>query len=377
MYSLLTQVGDTMARDDMLDRLKDEQDRAFQRKQHAYAEMQRAWDKRARAAEAKSRAYDVKQSAYEPMDRAWQHLQSVRSYNGPRIDSLNSQQESAFENMKRAFDRASSAYDSRDGAAASSYAAEGHSYKAEAQRCVQERRQLVEEIRQARDAHAATKPAFERARAEFDSASREFASAKADHERAAAAFKVAKAEFDNVRQQFSARLEYVRSQNVQNKRERMQIAERAGIPYAYRDNVWIKTDASGTINIYFGGAGSPDGPGHGHYVLDSSGTVTYRRDPFDPHGSQNFERDPSLETRLASAALSAYQQNKTNTAARVDQYHDGTVTVKVKSGFDRSRNTVVTDVIVIDRQGSPDEHLHLILSEQDGSVLFSEWRKNH
>jgi hypothetical protein len=47
-------------------------------------------------------------------------------------------------------------------------------------------------------------------------------------------------------------------------------------------------EPDGTVNIYFGGFGSPDGPGHGHYVMDPSGTVTYARDPSDEHGAQNF-----------------------------------------------------------------------------------------
>lgn len=42
-----------------------------------------------------------------------------------------------------------------------------------------------------------------------------------------------------------------------------------------------------------------------------------------------------------------------------------------------SYNTVVTDIIVKDRINSPEEHLHLILSEYDGSILHSEWVKNH
>ena len=52
-------------------------------------------------------------------------------------------------------------------------------------------------------------------------------------------------------------------------------------------------------NIYFGGVGKPDGLGHGHYVMDPGGNVTYRRDPFDPHGAQNFEPGGKLYDRRA------------------------------------------------------------------------------
>lgn len=51
-------------------------------------------------------------------------------------------------------------------------------------------------------------------------------------------------------------------------------------------------DSDGNTNIYFGGIGKPDGPGHGHYVMDQYGTVTYMRNPSDPHGTQNFTDAP-------------------------------------------------------------------------------------
>ena len=103
----------------------------------------------------------------------------------------------------------------------------------------------------------------------------------------------------------------------------------------------------------------------------------YKREPFDPHGSQNFERDPMLETRLGSIAINAFHRDRSSTGPRLTQYNDGNVKVEVKTGYDRKTDSMVTDVIVIDRLNSPDEHLHVILSEQDGSILYSEWRKNH
>lgn len=37
-------------------------------------------------------------------------------------------------------------------------------------------------------------------------------------------------------------------------------------------------EESGKTSTYFGGIGSPDGPGHGHVVTDDSGNVTYERE---------------------------------------------------------------------------------------------------
>ncbi len=279
-----------MAKDAELDRLKAAQDRAFQRKQDAYQAQQRAWEKRSSARDAMNRAYEAKQRAYADQDRSWQQYQSVRSANGPRIDSLNAQQERAFQSMKSAFDNASAAHDRRDGAGAASYAADGHRYKAEAQGYVAERRRLVEEIRSARVTHEASKPAFQRAKDDFNSCKRTFDAAKAEHERASTEFKRAKAEFDSCAKAFKSRLEKVKAEGNKRREDKKSIAAKAGVPYQYHDNLWVSTDSNGNTSVYFGGIGKPTGPGHGHYVMNRNDEVTYRRDPFDPHGAQNFEK---------------------------------------------------------------------------------------
>ena len=57
---------------------------------------------------------------------------------------------------------------------------------------------------------------------------------------------------------------------------------------------------SGEVNIYFSGSGSPGDPGHGHYAMDKHGMVTYRRDPFDPHGAHNYEDDETDESQYGA-----------------------------------------------------------------------------
>ena len=215
---------------------------------------------------------------------------SVKRANGPRIDSLNAQQERAYQNMKSAFESASLAHNMRDGASARMYADQGYAYKAETQDCVAKRRQLVAEIRTAREQFEAVRPAFQRAKSEYTQARQEFLSAKAEHERAQAEFNKAKAEFDACAKAFKDRLDELKSTSRKRSESKKSIAARAGVPFQYRDNVWISKESDGNINIYFGGIGKPDGPGHGHYVMDQNGNVTYRRDPFDPHGAQNFEK---------------------------------------------------------------------------------------
>lgn len=301
-----------MARDAELDRLKAAQDLAFQRKQAAHQAMQHAWDRRAAARDTLSQAHEAKQRAYAEQEAAWQDSQRIRSSNGPRIDQLRALQEDAFQNMRRAFDNASAAHDRRDGASARMYADEGHRHKADSQRYVAERRQLVDEIRAAKPRLDAAKVAFQYAKEVFSSAKRAFDQAKAEHERAQTEFKRAKAEADDVVKAFKARLEKVRAENRRRNDDKRSIAEKAGVPHQYRDNVWISKDSDGNTNIYFGGAGKPDGPGHGHYVLDRNGKVTYKRDPYDPHGAQNFARADDTGLLYIRSARSGHEPVGTN-----------------------------------------------------------------
>lgn len=60
------------------------------------------------------------------------------------------------------------------------------------------------------------------------------------------------------------------------------------MPARYLDNVKVVKESDVTTNIYFGGFGRPDGPGHGHYAIKPGGKVEYMRDLRESHGSQNF-----------------------------------------------------------------------------------------
>jgi hypothetical protein len=278
--------------------------------------------------------------------------------------------------MGASFSSASSAHDRRDGAGAKSYADQGHAYKAESKGYVEERRRLVAELRSASDTHKTYTPAFQAAKERFSTAKNAYESAKTAHERALAEYKTAKAAFDTASKAFQARLTIVKAENAKKANDKRSIAERAGVPYVYRDKVYTKKDPDGTIQIYFGGVGEPNGPGHGHYTMDPSGKVTYKREPFDPHGEQNFVRDPDLERRLGATALNIFHRERSTFGPQTVQFHEGGVKIKVRSGFNLRTSTIATDFIIID-PARPGEHLHLVLSEHDGSILFTEWRENH
>lgn len=364
-----------MPKDTELDRLKAEQDRAFAAKQSAYDAQQAAWERRASARDTMNRAFEAQNRAYEAQDNAWKEYKRIKDHNGPRIDSLNAAQERAFENMKAAFANASSAYDSRNGAMAASYSADGRRYKEESQGYVVERRQFVNEIRAAKDRLEPYKSSFQSATATATSTRATYNTAKAAHERAQEAFKAAKASFESASAAFKRRLETVRADNNRRKNDKRSVAERAGVPYRFLDDVWVSKDSDGTTNVYFGGVGKPNGPGHGHYVMDRNGTVTYKRDPFDPHGAQNFEENRREGATLSMARMAMNQWAKQQTTSRQTQHEDSEFKVTVRSGYDQRYDTTVTDVLIFDKQNKK-EHYHLIIDDH-GNELFSEWRPNH
>jgi hypothetical protein len=209
-----------------LDRLKDEQERTFRNKQQA-------WDKQ---------------------NNAWETLNSLRARSGPRIDYLNAEQKRLYESMVEYFERSKYAFSSGDHDGAKSYSAQGKECKARLPEVVEERRRLVAELRATGDVQ----------------------------KEAVAEFRLAKEEFTKASLNFKARLEVVKSQNQRKRDDKKEVARRAGVPSQYLDNVWIGTRPDGTVNIYFGGVGQPDGIGHGHYVMNRDGEVTYKREPFRP-----------------------------------------------------------------------------------------------
>lgn len=71
-------------------------------------------------------------------------------------------------------------------------------------------------------------------------------------------------------------------------RQNLIIAKKAGVPEQYLNDLKVVTKSNGTTHIYFGGIDSPDGEGHAHYVVNSEGFATYRRDPFAPRGWHNY-----------------------------------------------------------------------------------------
>lgn len=112
--------------------------------------------------------------------------------------------------------------------------------------------------------------------------------AKFEHDAVRALFDRASADFELARSAVVARIKQLKEEARRKQNDRRFIARYAGVPEQYIDNTWMSAQSDGTINIYFGGKDKPSGIGHGHYVVDATGVVTYRRDPLNPHGVHNF-----------------------------------------------------------------------------------------
>lgn len=135
--------------------------------------------------------------------------------------------------------------------------------------------------KRARDRFVAAKDKFNQLKLRQDEAKRR-------HAAAASRFKDAKNSFLQAKDDLNA----FKARQHEDKKVRQEqkgaLTQKAGIPRQYWNDLVVKTDRNGNVNIYFGGAGCADGSGHGHASMDSSGHVTYMRNPYEPHGAQNY-----------------------------------------------------------------------------------------
>lgn len=242
------------------------------------------------------------QNARERNDRTWDEYKQTLSRNNSRIDSLKAEADRAHRNMCEAFDNASRAYNDHDGASAKSFADDGHEYQDERDRLNAEVRELIEENKSARSSAGAydyevqcAREAHSRARDRYKTAQQEFHrlkdrqdQAKHEKERTARIFQDTKNSFLQAKDDLNAFKAKQHEDKLVRQNQKEALAEKAGIPRQYWNDLIVKTDRNGSVNIYFGGSGSSDGSGHGHVSLDRSGRTTYTRMPFQPHGAQNY-----------------------------------------------------------------------------------------
>lgn len=282
-----------MAGDTELERLATIQQSAFDRRDRARADMNRAWERRARARDTANGAFTMKQTAYEHAQRCWDNLQATRARVDNTIDLLKNESDRKHNQMCEAFASSQRAYQSGDKNGAKGLSDRGKALRTERNNLNDQVRRAIQQIKREQQAHQLAQADFASKQEMFKAVKTRHEQEKEAHERLKAVYNEAKNEAEQAKQAFHTRLEIVRSERNARRTDYRRIAERAGVPYEYLDSIRVRQDPDGGYNIYFGGVDTPDGSGHGHYAVDSSGHVTYRRNPFDPHGAQNYTSNQS------------------------------------------------------------------------------------
>jgi hypothetical protein len=155
------------------------------------------------------------------------------------------------------------------------------------------------------------------------------------------------------------------------KREWVEIARSAGVPDCYLNRVWkVTRTMTNSINIYFGDGENDE---HGHYCKSPKGFVYYKRNPYEPHGRQNYRRCNPETARLISLAENTVRHCPNNvifnSKRREIRYDDDIVKIKATAGFSTIHKKVVHDFIITNREKFPNQILHVILA-CDGKLLF-------
>ncbi|MEY8493395.1 DUF1771 domain-containing protein [Lachnospiraceae bacterium 29-91] len=317
-----------MSRNYELDRLKVEQDIAFQRKQEAFHDynlareranaahdvMQNAWEERVRTREKMNQEFENRKSAFEHHDSVWENYKHIRDYNNSRIESLKYDADSEHHAMQDCFDRASTEYEYGNKSEAPVLAQEGHEHKERRNELNAEISALAQEVKNAREYAESCAPKVDSSA--FESAKNEFKRAKSVHESAQAEFQHLKAERDRLKNTFdSLQVEFLRCKELfqrkleeiksNNQRERDQVLDKAKVYGLDRKDAKIVKKNDGTVHVYHSGVGKGDGFGHAHTALDRFGNITYDRNAFSEHGSQNF-----TDTTLRNGVYSGTFENQ-------------------------------------------------------------------
>lgn len=203
-----------------------------------------------------NKSFSRKQQSWEQQDEAWRYLKSVQSRLNPQISRLKLDHDRIFANMKEAGKKATEAYKSGDHINAKKYSNQGKSYRIQMAALVRERHRLIAIVEKA----------------------------ISDHKRACSEYRTVKAEYEKLRQMSKSV-----TKNAPNKKygrnSKIAIARRAGVPEKYHDDLYVKNKPDGSIDIFFGGIGKPNGLGHGHHRIDANGKITCKYPPFTPRSN--------------------------------------------------------------------------------------------
>ena len=354
-----------------LDALKTREQEAFSFKQNAWKKydeaktrcselhdaMQSAWDERVSARDVMNHEYEAMQNDNNNYRAVWDEYGRIRDYNNAKIEGLRSEADYEHREMIRCFDQASSCYQYGDKSEAPYWSEQGHSHKNLRDQLNCQISELCREVKAAKQnaemrANKTNSSAFHRAKEAFDDAKNRheafqagFKRLKAERDQFKLEFHRAEAEHRKLKEQFQRKLDEIKTNN---RREREETLDKAGVSLFERSDAKIVKKSDGTIQVYHGGIGSGDGYGHGHTALDQFGNKTYDRKAFTEHGKQNYvdNEDGSWSFRLWRQAAKGYANKK-------DPDH-------------------FTDILYGGSKGNikGDGHGHMIVENSTGDIVF-------
>lgn len=354
-----------------LDALKTREQEAFSLKQNAWKKydeaktrcselhdaMQSAWDERVSARDVMNHEYEAMQNDNNNYRAVWDEYGRIRDYNNAKIESLRSKADYEHREMIRCFDQASSCYQYGDKSEAPYWSEQGHSHKNLRDQLNCQISELCREVKAAKQnaemrANKTNSSAFHRAKEAFNDAKNRheafqtgFKRLKAERDQLKLEFHRAEAEHRKLKEQFQRKLDEIKTNN---KREREETLDKAGVSLFERSDAKIVKKSDGTIQVYHGGIGSGDGYGHGHTAIDQFGNKTYDRKAFTEHGKQNYvdNEDGSWSFRLWRQAAKGYANKK-------DPDH-------------------FTDILYGGSKGNikGDGHGHMIVENSTGDIVF-------
>lgn len=319
--------------------------------------MQSAWNERVSARDLMNHEYEAMQNDNNNYRAVWDEYGRIRDYNNAKIESLRSEADYEHREMIRCFDQASSCYQYGDKSEAPYWSEQGHSHKNLRDQLNYQISELCREVKAAKQnaemrANKTNSSAFHRAKEAFDDAKNRheafqagFKRLKAERDQLKLEFHRAEAEHRKLKEQFQRKLDEIKTNN---KREREETLDKAGVSLFERSDAKIVKKSDGTIQVYHGGIGSGDGYGHGHTALDQFGNKTYDRKAFAEHGKQNYvdNEDGSWSFRLWRQAAKGYANKK-------DPDH-------------------FTDILYGGSKGNikGDGHGHMIVENSTGDIVF-------
>lgn len=280
-----------------LDALKTREQEAFSLKQNAWKKydeaktrcselhdaMQSAWNERVSARDVMNREYEAMQNDNNNYRAVWDEYGRIRDYNNAKIENLRSEADYEHREMIRCFDQASSCYQYGDKSEAPYWSEQGHSHKNLRDQLNCQISELCREVKAAKQnaemrANKTNSSAFHRAKEAFNDAKNKheafqtgFKRLKAERDQFKLEFHRAEAEHRKLKEQFQRKLDEIKTNN---KRERGETLDKAGVSLFERSDAKIVKKSDGTIQVYHGGIGSGDGYGHGHTALDQFGNKT-------------------------------------------------------------------------------------------------------